>query len=72
MDDEYGVMMTPEEFRQAIYRERQRQLEQGYDTAHDIEHGPDNLLLWAQEYARRGEMVACAALIEAAREVMIE
>lgn len=65
-------MMTQEEFRQAIYQERQRQFEHGYDTAHDIEHGVDNLLLWAQEYARRGETVSCAALIEAARELMTE
>lgn len=61
---------TPEEFRQAIERERTRQLKHGYDMKHDEEHGVDHLLIWAQEYARQGKMVETAALIEAAREVL--
>lgn len=64
--------MEPEEFRQAIYRERQYQAEIGYDIKHDDEHGVDHLLQWAQEYVRQGKLVQAAALIEAAREVVIE
>lgn len=58
------------EFREQIAAERLRQTERGYDHAHDREHGVDHLLVWAQDYARQGEPLKSAALIEAARELL--
>lgn len=54
----------------AVQGERSHQREIGYDTAHDAEHGVDHLLMWAQDYARRGKPVKSAAMIEAARELL--
>jgi hypothetical protein len=59
---------TPEEFGAAIQAERQRQVEKGYDAAHDRDHGLKHLLNWAIDYARRGKSVESAALILAALE----
>lgn len=61
---------TPEEWREHIKAERLRQSERGYNREHDARHGVDHLLTWAQDYARRGKMLASAALIEAARELL--
>lgn len=55
----------------AINVERERQREKGFTSEHDREHGVDHLLMWAQEYARRGKPVKSAALIEAARELLL-
>lgn len=57
-------------WRQSIAKERARQIEKGYDAAHDREHGIDHLLTWAQEYVRVSRHVEAAALIEAARELL--
>lgn len=61
-------MLTHDGFRAAVTAERLRQIAKGYDQAHDDEHGTDHLLVWAQDYTRRGELLKAAALIEAARE----
>lgn len=55
----------------AVQAERQRQRDKGYDASHDAQHGVDHLLMEAQEYARRGESVKSAALVEAAREILL-
>lgn len=68
-----GVFDSEVDYQRARWRltieaERNRQIEKGYDQAHDEEHGVDHLLTWAQEYARVTKPVEAAALIEAARE----
>lgn len=60
--------MNEIEWDEAIRVERARQVANGYTAEHDDERGLDHLLMWAQEYARRGEPVKSAAMIEAARE----
>jgi len=55
----------------AIQAERDNQRAKGYDAAHDDEHGADHLLMWAQDYAGRGERVKSAALVDAARELLM-
>lgn len=67
--------LTPEQrdrvdWRERIKIERQRQIAKGFDADHDAKHGVDHLLTWAQDYARKGEPLAAAALIEAARELL--
>ena len=61
---------SAEEFRKQIADERARQIDDGYDILHDRAHGVDHLLVWAQDYARRGRTVQSAALAEAARELL--
>lgn len=56
------------DFEDKVHAERTRQIELGYTVEHDDKHGPDHLLMWAQEYLKRGETVKGAALVEAARE----
>jgi hypothetical protein len=53
-----------------ILRERSRQIEKGYDTAHDDEHGLDHLLFWAQRYGMEGKHLESLALVQAAREYL--
>lgn len=53
------------EFDKAVTAERQRQIQKGYDAAHDDERGTRHLFQWAVEYARRGERVKFGALLEA-------
>ncbi len=59
------------EFHAAIVNERKRQIDKGYNAAHDAEHGLDHLLMWAQEYAAMGKVVQSMAMIEAARELLM-
>jgi hypothetical protein len=56
-------------WRDSIVDERCQQPSKGYTSDHDREHGLDHLLEWAQEYARIGEPLKSAALIEAARDL---
>lgn len=63
---------SAENFRQQITDERARQIAAGYDILHDLAHGVDHLLTWAQDYVRRGLSVQVAALVEAAREMLRE
>lgn len=60
---------TREAWRDSIVDERCQQPSKGYTADHDREHGLDHLLEWAQEYARIGESLKSAALIEAARDL---
>jgi hypothetical protein len=53
-----------------ILRERSRQIEKGYDAAHDDEHGLDHLLFWAQRYGMEGKHLESLALVQAAREYL--
>ena len=62
------VPVKPNTFNEQVRAERVRQVERGFDQAHDDKHGVDHLLRWAQEYSRRGERVKSDALVEAARE----
>lgn len=64
------AQVSVEEFREHIAAERLRQAEHGYDGTHDRNHGVDHLLTWAQDYARRGKMIASVALVEAARDLL--
>lgn len=52
-----------------VEAERARQIEKGYTAEHDDKQGIDHLLLWALHYAKKGEHVKSAALVEAARGV---
>lgn len=61
--------LTPEEFHNAIDKERERQIAKGYTAEHDREHGSQHVLNWAIDYARRGEAVESAALMRAYSEV---
>ena len=47
--------------------ERLRQIAKGYDAAHDDLHGLDHLLMWADDYLRRGKHIEASGLIVAAR-----
>lgn len=58
--------VSVEEWSAAMDAERVRQIERGYDDAHDREHGPVHLLNWAIDYARRGRNLAAAAMIREA------
>ncbi len=66
---EVPELPTPEAWRDSIVDERCQQPSKGYTSDHDREHGLDHLLEWAQEYARIGEPLKSAALIEAARDL---
>lgn len=55
-----------------VAAERARHPEKGYDRAHDETHGIGHLLRWAKDYARRGESVKSAALIEAALDLLTQ
>ena len=46
--------------------ERARQVEHGYDDAHDAEKGIAHLLNWAIDYARRGNNLAAATMVRCA------
>jgi hypothetical protein len=59
------------EFDTKVQAERRTHAERGFTAEHDDEHGLDHLLMWAQEYAFRGEAVKSASMIEAAREKLI-
>lgn len=60
--------MRQADFEKAVLWERTRQIEKGYDAAHDDAHGLDHLLMWSQVYAGRGEQIKAHALVQAARE----
>lgn len=55
----------------AVQAKRAEQRAKGYTAKHDREHGVEHLLLWAQDYASRGRHLDAAALVEAAREVLL-
>lgn len=57
---------TVEEWTAAMDAERVRQIEHGYDDAHDQEHGARHLLNWAIDYARRGKSLAASTMIRSA------
>jgi len=63
--------LSPDEWATAVRTERESQRAKGFDEAHDDEHGIDHLLMWAQDYARRGETVKSGALIQAARDLLV-
>ncbi|MCI2958227.1 hypothetical protein MN032_11010 [Agromyces atrinae] len=63
---------TVEEFIAAMDAEAVKSIEKGYTPEHDRKHGPDRLLNWAIEYARRGKPAAAANLIQAARRLLAE
>lgn len=54
-----------------VNAERQHARELGYTVEHDDAHGPDHLLMWAQEYIYKGNLAAAADLIESARELLL-
>lgn len=58
---------SAEDWSAAMDSERQRQIEHGYDDAHDRAHGPAHLLNWAIDYARRGRSLEAATMV---REVL--
>lgn len=58
--------------REAILGERQRQIAKGYTAAHDQAHGLEHLLVWAEDYLMRGKVLEGAAMVEAARELLIQ
>lgn len=55
----------------AVQAKRAEQRAKGYTAEHDREHGVEHLLAWAQDYASRGRHLDAAALVEAAREVLL-
>lgn len=64
------AVIERDEFSALVLAERQRQVSKGYTAERDgqrVEH----LLRWAQEYARRGERIKSAAMVEAAREAFL-
>lgn len=68
--DAQPAPVDAEQWAGQIAAERERQVEKGYDRAHDEQHGIDHVLRWAQEYGRLGKAVEAAALVEAAREML--
>ncbi len=60
------VTPTPEEWAAQMDAERARQVEHGYDDAHDAQHGAAHLLNWAIDYARRGNNLAAATMARCA------
>lgn len=63
--------LTVEEWAAAMDAERVRQIERGYDDAHDVAHGPAHLLNWAIEYARRGKTLAAATMMRSALRLIL-
>lgn len=57
----YALINRPE-FDRAVQAERRRQIEKGYDAAHDDEHGVEHLRRWRDSYRQRGLAIAAAAL----------
>lgn len=57
---------TVEEWSEQMDAERARQIEHGYDDAHDAQHGAAHLLNWAIDYARRGNNLAAATMARCA------
>jgi hypothetical protein len=55
----------------AVQAKRAEQRAKGYTADHDREHGVEHLLSWAKDYASRGRHLDAAALVEAAREVLV-
>lgn len=62
--------MTPEEWAAAMDAERERQIEHGYDDAHDAEHGIEHILNWAIDYARRGRSLAASTMTRSALRLL--
>jgi len=58
------------EFGLAVMDERARQVEKGYDAAHDDAHGIYHLLALSQHYALKEEWVKAQALVLAAQEYL--
>ncbi|WP_323985919.1 hypothetical protein [Microbacterium plantarum] len=77
---DHGLQVTPipepptepsvEEWSAAMDAERARQIEHGYDDAHDQEHGPAHLLNWAMDYARRGRVLEAATMMRSALRLL--
>lgn len=61
-----AVTPTPKQWDEQMDAERARQIEHGYDDAHDAEHGVAHLLTWAIDYARRGNNLAAATMARCA------
>lgn len=55
-------IIEQQEFDRAVQAERARQIEKGYDAAHDDEHGVAHLTHWRDVYKRRGRVIAAAAI----------
>ena len=63
------VTPTVDEWSAQMDAERARQVEHGYDDAHDAEHGAAHLLNWAIDYARRGNNLAAATMVRCALRI---
>lgn len=64
------VEVSADEWREAIHAERVRQVGKGYTVEHDQRSGPNHLIDWAIDYARRGKTVAVGAMLLALRELL--
>lgn len=63
-----SYVITQKEFDRAVQAERRRQVEMGYDAAHDDAHGLEHLRQWELVYAARGELIKSRAIGEAIKE----
>lgn len=63
-------VVSAEEWAAAMDAERRRQVEHGYDDAHDRAHGLAHLLNWAIDYARRGRVLEAATMMRSALHVL--
>jgi hypothetical protein len=62
-----GTFDSEEDYQRALWtrkmdEEEKRQIEHGYDDAHDREHGVEHLLNWAIDYGRRGKNLEAATM----------
>lgn len=67
---DWATEPTTEEWAEQMDAERARQVERGYDDAHDAKHGVAHLLNWAVEYGRRGNAVAAATMTRCALRML--
>lgn len=58
----------PTTFNQLVAKERQRQIDLGYDAEHDDKHGVDRLNAMARKYEQDGDFVKGQAMRRAAAE----
>jgi len=52
-------------FKEQVAAERERQIQKGYDAAHDDAHGPTHLMELANKYEKLGEFVKASAVYQA-------
>lgn len=62
---------TEAEWSERVQAARARARAKSYDDVHDREHGPIHLLLWAQDYLRRGRTDDAGGLIDSAMAVIM-